>query len=99
MAEGARIVPEQCVIRYGGSGTTNFTARLDKIAAADGTNTNLTTAVTCDASGVEVFAAAANTAPPTFKAADSLRLTLPAVTTATAGRILLLEIAYDIPNC
>lgn len=95
--EGAVLIPEQCVIRYGGSGTVNLTARLDKIDAA-GAVTNLTGTVTVDATGIEVFAAAANTALPTLAATDKLRLTFPAVTTTTAGRLLLIELAFDIPH-
>jgi hypothetical protein len=95
---GVEILPEESRIRFGGTGTVNLSAKLAKVAA-DGTVTDITAAAALTAAAAVPFAPAAAiaaTAPIQLARGDRLRLIVTAVTTTTAGRIILVEYAYRL---
>lgn len=97
---GARIVPEECRLRFSGSGTVDFKARLQKVAS-DGTATNLSAATpTISALTAAIAIASTDGGPlPLIEPTDRLRLLL--LTGASAVTIpdtatIHIEVAYDV---
>lgn len=95
---GARIIPEECRLRFGGTGTMNFTAKINKVDKDGASSVDLTatTSAVTAATAAITFAAAGGGERPLLAKDDVLRLTFPDGTTTTAGRILYVEVAYDV---
>lgn len=87
------IPPDQIRFRYNTTATANFTAKLVKVDAA-GTAVDITGATTFDNSGVEAGVQVAATAAPLIAVAptDRLRFVFVAITTATTGHKIGIEI-------
>lgn len=87
------IAPDAIRFRYNTTATANFTAKIVKVDAA-GTAVDLTGNTTFDNSGVEVGVQVAATAAPLIAVAptDRLRFVFVAITTATTGHKINVEI-------
>jgi len=89
------IPPDGIRFRYNTTATANFTAKIVKVDAA-GTAVDLTGATTFDNSGVESGVQVAATAAPLIAVlpTDRLRFVFVAITTATTGHKIGIEIPF-----
>lgn len=99
--EGARVLPENCRVRFGGSGSLDLTVKLTKTdsAGANSVNLSATTSAIQAAAAVITLTAASGADTVLLGRDDILCVALPAVTTTTAGRILYFEVTYTLPAC
>ena len=89
------IIPDQVRFRYNSTATANFTAKLVKVDAA-GAAVDITGTTTFDNSGVEVGSQVAATNAPLIPVAatDRIRFVFVAITTATAGHKIGVELPF-----
>ena len=94
MVEGCLNV-EGCRIRFTGAQAINVTGKLQRVTPA-GVVTDLTAAATLSGSAPVSFTPWTSGEAPQLNRDDRLRFVWGSVTTATAGKILHFEIAYDV---
>lgn len=92
---GAIVDVENCKLRFGASGTFSASVTLQRVRA--GSATSLSAALATTSAAVGTFAAAAITPPTEAQATDTLQLLITPFTSATAGKVIAIEIAYDCP--
>jgi hypothetical protein len=90
------IPPDAIRFRYNTTATANFTAKIVKVDSAGANAVDLTGATTFDNSGVESGVQVAATAAPliTVLPTDRLRFVFVAITTATTGHKIGVEILF-----
>jgi hypothetical protein len=81
-------------MRFGGSGSMNITGKLQKVSAA-GVVTDLTAAANTSMAVPLPFVSPSSGPLPIVEKGERLRFLFTAITTISAGRVLLLEVGYD----
>ena len=86
---------EDCRLTFGAAGTFSASVTLQRVRA--GTATSLTAALATTSSALGVFARAAATPQTPSIAGDTFQLLITPFTSATIGKVIGLELAYDAP--
>jgi len=92
---GSIVDVENCKLRFGSAGTFSASVTLQRVRA--GTATSLSGALATTSAAVGVLVAAAITPPTASQAGDFLQILITPFTSATAGKVIAFEIAFDAP--
>ena len=92
---GSIVNIEDCRLVFGAAGTFNASVTLQRVRA--GVATSLSTALATTSAAVGVFARAAITPQTPSIAGDTFQLLITPFTSATVGKVIGLELAYDAP--